>query len=197
MFFRVKDEYITINFGGLIMIKIYTKTGDKGKTSLYDGTRVDKNSTRVESYGTVDELNSNIGFARTYCEDDDIRQILFKIQRSLFNVAGELATEKGNQFPERVTEKDIEWLEQIIDHYLDLMNRDEVFQFIIPGSNHFCAALHISRTVCRRAERRILTLAEEVPLRAELVKYVNRLSDTLYTLARYSETELHRVEFIK
>lgn len=179
------------------MIKIYTKTGDKGQTSLYDGKRVDKNSVRVESYGTVDELNSNIGFARTFCEDGDIKDILFKIQRSLFNVAGELATEDAESFPERVSEKDIEWLEQIIDHYLDLMNRDEVFQFIIPGSNTFCAALHVSRTVCRRAERRILTLTDEAPIRAELIKYINRLSDTLYTLARYSETELHRVAFMK
>lgn len=179
------------------MIKIYTKTGDKGQTSLYDGKRVDKNSTRVESYGTVDELNSNIGFARTFCEDADIKDILFKIQRSLFNVAGELATEDAESFPERVGEKDIQWLEQIIDHYLDLMNRDEVFQFIIPGSNPFCAALHVSRTVCRRAERRILTLTDEAPIRAELIKYINRLSDTLYTLARYSETELHRVAFMK
>lgn len=179
------------------MIKIYTKTGDKGQTSLYDGKRVDKNSTRVESYGTIDELNSNIGFARTFCTDEDIRDILFKIQRSLFNVAGELATENADNFPERVNEKDIAWLEQIIDHYLDLMNRDEVFQFIIPGSNAFCAGLHVSRTVCRRAERRILTLAEEVSIREDLIKYINRLSDTLYTLARYSETELHRVAFMK
>lgn len=179
------------------MLKIYTKTGDKGQTSLYDGKRVDKNSIRVESYGTIDELNSNIGLARTFCVDDEIKGILLKIQRSLFNVAGELATEDGSQFPERVTEKDIQWLESLIDHYLDLMNRDEVFQFIIPGSNSFCASLHVSRTVCRRAERRILSLAEEAAIRADLIKYINRLSDTLYTIARFSETDLIRVEFLK
>lgn len=179
------------------MLKIYTKTGDKGQTGLYDGTRVDKNSIRVESYGTIDELNSSIGLARTYCQDEDIKNILLKIQRSLFNVAGELATEKGENFPERVDENDIAWLESLIDHYLDLMNRDEVFQFIIPGSNTFCAALHVSRTICRRAERRILTLGQNAEIRAGLIKYINRLSDTLYTIARYSETDLHRVEFIK
>ncbi len=179
------------------MMKIYTKTGDKGTTSLYDGTRVPKDSVRVESYGTIDELNSSIGLARNYCTDEEIKNILFKIQRSLFNVAGELATQDGESFPENVGEENTVWLENIIDHYLDLMNRDEVFQFIIPGSNHFSAALHVSRTVCRRAERRILKLAEEAPIRSDLVKYVNRLSDALYTMARYSETELNKVEFIK
>ena len=179
------------------MLKIYTKTGDKGETSLYDGKRVPKDSVRVESYGTIDELNSTLGVARNHCNDDVIKTILFKVQRTLFNVAGELATEDGAQFPERVSEQDVVLLENIIDSYLDRMNRDEVFQFIIPGSNHFSAALHVSRTVCRRAERRILKLAEEAPVSADLVKYVNRLSDALYTIARYSETELHKVDFIK
>ncbi len=179
------------------MLKIYTKTGDKGETSLYDGTRVPKDSVRVESYGTIDELNSTLGVARNHCEDKDIKQILFKVQRSLFNVAGELATQNGQDFPERVTEDDIVWLENLIDHYLDQMNRDEIFQFIVPGSNHFSAALHVSRTVCRRAERRILRLAEEAPIRSDLIKYINRLSDMLYTIARFSETELNHVSFIK
>ncbi|MBM7561048.1 cob(I)yrinic acid a,c-diamide adenosyltransferase [Fusibacter tunisiensis] len=179
------------------MLKIYTKTGDKGSTSLYDGTRVPKDSIRVESYGTIDELNSSLGLSRNYCQDSEIKEILFKIQRSLFNVAGELATQDSEAFPERVSETDTQWLEWIIDHYLDQMNRDEVFQFIIPGSNLFSASMHVSRTVCRRAERRILTLAEEAPIRSELIKYVNRLSDAIYTMARFSETELHKVDFKK
>lgn len=179
------------------MLKIYTRTGDSGETSLYDGARVPKDSIRVESYGTIDELNSNIGVARQHSENQEIVDILLKIQRSLFNVAGELATTVGDTFPEKVTDEDVKWLEEVIDHFLDLMNRDEVFQFIIPGSNLLSATLHVSRTVCRRAERRILSLSEEAQVRATLIKYVNRLSDALYAMARYSETDLIRVEFKK
>lgn len=176
-------------------MKIYTKTGDKGKTSLYDGTRVPKDSIRVESYGTIDELNSHIGLARQYSTDTEITDILLSMQRSLFNVAGELATTDGATFPERIQEADITWLEHIIDHYLDLMDRDTVFQFIIPGTNLFSASMHVARTICRRAERRMLTLSDSTPLRAELIKYVNRLSDTLYAIARYSESETIHVTF--
>ena len=179
------------------MLKIYTRTGDSGETSLYDGARVPKDSIRVESYGIIDELNSTLGLARQYCSDSEITEFLLKLQRMLFNVAGELATVVGENFPEKVTQNDVDWLEKIIDHYLDLMNRDEVFQFIIPGSNLFSASLHVSRTVCRRAERRILTLNEEDQVRPVLIKFVNRLSDALYAIARYSETDLIRVEFKK
>lgn len=179
------------------MLKIYTRTGDSGETSLYDGARVPKDSIRVESYGTIDELNSSLGLARQYCTDEEIIEILLKIQRSLFNVAGELATTVGESFPEKVTDAEVKWLEDTIDKYLDLMNRNEVFQFIIPGSNLFSAALHVSRTVCRRAERRILSLNEDAQVRSSLIKYINRLSDALYAMARYSETEIIRVEFKK
>lgn len=179
------------------MLKIYTRTGDSGETSLYDGARVPKDSDRVESYGTIDELNSMLGLARQYTSDKEITDILLKMQRSLFNVAGELATTVGENFPEKVSDVDVKWLEETIDHYLDLMNRNEVFQFIIPGSNLLSATLHVARTICRRAERRILSLHEESQVRPELMKYVNRLSDTLYAIARYSETDLIRVEFKK
>ncbi len=179
------------------MLKIYTRTGDTGETSLYDGTRVPKDSIRVESYGTIDELNASLGLARQYSVDAEITEFLLKFQRALFNVGGELATQDGDTFPERVSESDVKWLEDIVDHYLDLMNRNEVFQFIIPGSNLLSAALHVSRTVCRRAERRILSLHDEAQIRPELIKYVNRLSDALYAIARYSETELIRVTFKK
>lgn len=178
-------------------MKIYTKTGDKGQTSLYDGTRVSKFDIRVESYGTIDELNSNLGVSRQFCENEEIKDILLKIQRKLFNVAGELATIDGANFPERVTEEDIVWLEHLIDHFLDQMNRDEVFQFIIPGSNNFSAHMHVSRTVCRRAERRILELSTHAEIRPVLIKFVNRLSDAIYTMARFSETDLILVEFMK
>lgn len=176
-------------------MKIYTKTGDRGQTSLYDQTRVAKNNIRVESYGTIDELNSSIGLARQFVDDSDIRAHLIHIQRKLFNVAGELATTKGSDFPDRIQEADIKALESIIDTYLDRIGKEQAFQFIIPGSSKSSAALHVSRTICRRAERRILSLAQEAEVSEHILKFVNRLSDTLYTLGRYLEDEPHLVYF--
>ena len=176
-------------------IKIYTKTGDKGTTSLYDGTRVDKNSNRVEAYGTIDELNSSLGLAKHYVEDKDIFSIIEDIQRKLFNVAGELATSKGLKFPERICDQDIKHLEQIIDNYIDKMGADQEFRFILPGSSKSSAHLHVSRTICRRAERRIITLADEADISADLIKYVNRLSDVLYALARFLEKNTALIYF--
>ncbi|SMP46517.1 cob(I)yrinic acid a,c-diamide adenosyltransferase [Anoxynatronum buryatiense] len=176
-------------------MKIYTKTGDKGETSLYDGKRVKKDEIRVESYGTVDELNSCMGFARNFIEDAEVVQILFRIQRELFDVAGELATTDRNLFPEKIDETHVRFLEATIDQYLEKI--DKMDAFIIPGSNTAAASLHVARTVCRRAERRILKLSREEDVSEWLLKYVNRLSDTLYAMARYLETELHYVVFDK
>lgn len=176
-------------------MKIYTKTGDKGQTSLYDGTRVDKDSLRVDCYGTVDELNSSLGLARNFIEDEEIIKKLYEIQRELFNVAGELATSDGEKFPQRVTEIKIEELEKFIDTLLGRMAK--VDQFIIPGSNKGSAALHVARTVCRRTERKIITLSRHETISPLLIKYVNRLSDTIYAMARYLETELILVNFKK
>ena len=176
-------------------MKIYTKTGDKGQTSLYDGTRVDKDSLRVDCYGTVDELNSTLGLARNFIEDEEIVKKIYEIQRELFNVAGELATSDGEKFPQRVTEDKITDLEVFIDTLLGRMPK--VDQFIIPGSNKGSAALHVARTVCRRAERRIITLSRHEAISSLLMKYVNRLSDTIYAIARYLETELILVNFQK
>lgn len=176
-------------------MKIYTKTGDKGQTSLFDNNRVDKDSLRVESYGTIDELNSTIGLARNFVEDKEIIEILYKIQRELFDVAGELATKDREKFPELIGEQHIQALENIIDIYIAKI--DKMDKFIIPGSNKACAALHVARTVCRRAERRILTLGKEEEISSSLLKYVNRLSDVLYALARYLESDLKYVEFDK
>ncbi|WXR61026.1 cob(I)yrinic acid a,c-diamide adenosyltransferase [Peptostreptococcaceae bacterium AGR-M142] len=178
-------------------MKIYTKTGDGGKTSLYDSNRIDKDSIRVEAYGTIDELNSYLGLARSFCEDDEIKSILFDIQRKLFDVAGELATMDVQKFPERIDENQVIKLEEIIDNYLLKMNKDEAFKFIIPGSNKSSATLHVARTICRRAERRILTLSKTDKISSLLIKYINRLSDVIYTLARFLETKLDYVEFKK
>ncbi len=176
-------------------MKIYTKTGDKGQTSLYDGTRVDKDSLRVESYGTVDELNSSIGFAMKFIEEDDIKEKLKKIQMRLFFVAGELATLEEGKYVYKIKEEDIAALEKIIDDYLPKISG--VDKFIVPGSSIAAAALHVSRTICRRAERRILTLKREEQVSDILIKFVNRLSDVLYTYARYLENDLTIMDFEK
>lgn len=176
-------------------MKIYTKTGDKGQTGLYDGTRIDKDSMRVESYGTIDELDSSLGFARNFIEDNEIVDIIYQIQRDLFDVAAQLATIDKNKLPKEITEYNIKFLEDTIDCYIEKIPK--IDKFIIPGSNKACAALHVSRTICRRAERRILTLARHEEVSPLLIKYVNRLSDCIYSLARYLETDLKYVVFEK
>lgn len=174
---------------------IYTKTGDKGQTSLYDGTRIDKDSLRVEAYGTVDELNSHIGFAVKFLEDEYIKEKLFNIQKRLFFVAGELATVEKDKFTYIIKETDIVGLEKIIDEYLPKISGAD--SFIVPGSSTASAAIHVARTVCRRAERRILSLKRQEEVSDLLIKFVNRLSDVLYTFARYLESDLTIMDFKK
>lgn len=179
------------------MLKIYTKTGDSGQTSLYDQTRINKEDIRVESYGTIDELNSALGLAKTFIADTEIYSLIERVQRELFNVAGELAMLDGSAFPDRIAEEHVLFLEQTIDEYLERIGRDQVFQFILPGSNQASGALHLSRTICRRAERRILTLARGHDISPVLLKYVNRLADFIYTLARFMEENPKFVVFKK
>lgn len=176
-------------------MKIYTKTGDRGQTGLYDGTRIDKDSIRVESYGTIDELDSSLGFARNFIEDDEVVNIIYKIQRELFDVASELATLDATKISKKISEENIEYLENIIDSFIEKIPR--VDKFIIPGSNKACASLHVARTICRRAERRILTLSKHEEVNPLLIKYVNRLSDCIYSMARFLETDLKYVNFDK
>lgn len=174
-------------------MKIYTKTGDKGDTSLYDGTRVAKDDIRVESYGTVDELTSVIGLAKAFVHDEQIRRFLHHMQKDLFRVAGELATTDGSKFPHRISEAETASLEVVIDEYIARMA--PIDKFIVPGNTQASAALHVARTVCRRAERRILTLSRHTPVSAELIKYVNRLSDAIYALARFLEGQQSYVDW--
>lgn len=178
-------------------MKIYTKSGDKGQTSLYDQTRVAKDSLRVESYGTVDELNSALGFAKNFITEPEVVNSIRQVQRQLFNVAGLLATPDWQDFPEQITAAEIEELELKIDHYLEQMNKKEKSMFVIPGSSKASGALHMARTICRRAERRITALAREEEISELVLKYINRLSDLIYTLARFLEAELDYVEFKK
>lgn len=174
-------------------MNIYTKGGDKGKTSLFDNVRVEKDDIRVESYGTVDELGSWLGLAKNYVEDEEMYVQIESIQNKLFVVASNLATEDPSKVSHTMNEKDIENLEKIVDHYMGLLNNPK--GFIIPGSNKNSAYLHVARTVCRRAERRIISLSKLVEVDPLLIKYVNRLSDTIYAMARYSEDRQVKVDY--
>jgi len=165
-------------------VKIYTRTGDTGDTSLFDGTRVRKNEPRVEAYGDVDELNACLGLARASGADHEIADELVRLQRDLFALGAQLA-DPGEKIAARVTkaalgDDDVARLEQLIDRYeaeLPALRR-----FILAGGSPAGAALHVARAVCRRAERRMVALEPAVD--AVLVRYVNRLSDLLFVLAR-------------
>ncbi|MFN4075226.1 MAG: cob(I)yrinic acid a,c-diamide adenosyltransferase [Cloacibacterium sp.] len=172
-------------------MKIYTKTGDKGETSLYGGTRVSKAAARVESYGTLDELNAFIGLAKAEISDEKVLNQLQKIQFDLFTVGSEAATPTDklilangkNRLDLMISEKEILELE----HWMDDLDAElEPLQFfILPSGGKAAASVHVCRTVCRRAERAMVYLNETEEVRPELIKYLNRLSDYLFILARY------------
>lgn len=166
---------------------IYTKTGDQGTTGLLDGTRVSKRSLRVECYGTVDELNSNLGFAKNFVEDAWIRECLHQIQRELFAVAAELADPSGKKFSSQITEEHVRRFEGWVDALVKQLNPAP--KFIVPGSSQGSGAVHICRTVCRRTERLLITLHEREPVSPLLLQYINRLSDVLYIFARSLEED--------
>lgn len=172
---------------------IYTKTGDKGKTSLFDNKRVSKDDIRVESYGTVDELGSFMGLAKNYVEDKELYEYIEKIQNKLFTVATNLATEDAKKVAHYIVQEDIYYLEKIIDIYMGRLENPT--GFIVPGSSKKSAYLHVARTVCRRAERRIISLSGYSIVDPLVIKYINRLSDTLYAMARYSEEKQTKVEY--
>lgn len=170
-------------------MRIYTRTGDSGDTGLFGGGRVSKNHPRVEAYGDVDELNAAIGFARSIEQMARIDEVLVSVQRDLFAIGALLATpdrEKMRQHLEkaRVDDERIAQLEHAIDD--GDRELEPLRSFIVPGGSPKAAALHVARTVCRRAERRVVALSEsesnEIP--AVVVIYLNRLSDLLFTLAR-------------
>jgi|SRR5690554_6925710 cob(I)alamin adenosyltransferase len=167
------------------MGKIYTKTGDDGTTGLVGGTRVKKFDARLEAYGTIDELNAAVGVIRSCDIPDTISSVLIEIQNRLFNIGSRLASDKkGDKITEKlsITEAHIAFLEKAIDE----MDKDlpKLRQFILPGGDLASAYCHVARTVCRRAERRILAFADSGTIQPEIVKYINRLSDFLFVLAR-------------
>jgi cob(I)alamin adenosyltransferase len=182
-------------------MKIYTKTGDKGTTALFGGTRVPKHHLRIESYGTVDELNSYIGLIRDQSIDVTTINSLIKIQNELFTLGAMLATPPEKEVLKNGKERlnipkvnltSIEFLEQQID----LMNKSlpPMTNFILPGGNQTVSFCHIARCVCRRAERLATALHESEPINEDVLKYLNRLSDYLFVLARKLTKDLSAKE---
>jgi cob(I)alamin adenosyltransferase len=166
-------------------MKIYTKTGDKGTTSLIGGTKVSKGHMRIESYGSVDELNSYMGLIRSYLNsEDEFSGLIAEIQNNLFVIGSLLAADPGNHnmvLPE-LSMEDVSKLEQA----MDIMNEtlEELKTFILPAGSVEVAQCHIARCVCRRAERSVVRLSEVSPVDKFVIVYLNRLSDFLFTLAR-------------
>ncbi len=167
-------------------MKIYTRKGDKGETGLIGGTRLLKSALRVDTYGEVDELNAVLGWIRAKLTDETIREELLQIQRDLFAVGAQLADPTGHveQKAEKtgLHEERVRELEGIIDRCDARLA--PLRAFILPGGSECGALLHLARTVCRRAERRMVALSQDVPLSPVLITYINRLSDLLFTLAR-------------
>ncbi len=172
-------------------MKIYTKTGDEGKTSLFGGTRVKKNDLRINAYGTVDELNSYIGLIRDQLEDKNLIQDLIRIQSKLFTLGAMLATppdkEKLKNGSDRLKIQKIEEEEiTFLETKMDLMNEslETMTHFILPGGHSVVSFCHIARCVCRRAERITVELADKEAVDHHILIYLNRLSDYLFVLAR-------------
>lgn len=175
-----------------MLVKLYTRTGDAGETSLFDGTRVSKSDPRVDAYGDIDELNAWLGLARATGTDTRLNDEILRLQRDLFALGAQLA-DPADKLAARVTkaivaDDDVARLERLIDE-LEL-ELPPLRKFILAGGTMPGAMLHVARTVCRRAERRIVSL--DPPVDAVLLRYVNRLSDLLFVLAR---TINHRAGF--
>ena len=158
--------------------KIYTRTGDKGTTGLGDGSRVDKDSLRVETFGTVDELNSHVGLILTCEMDARIRDCLTRTQHELFDLGGELCMPGYTLIPESCVEQ----LETDLDHFNESL--PPLKDFILPGGSEQAARCHLARTVCRRAERLVVSLSRVEDVNEVSLRYLNRLSDLLFVLAR-------------
>ena len=165
--------------------RVYTRGGDKGLTSLVGGQRVSKASVRLESYGTVDELSSHLGLLAAMLPEGDDKNVLQRIQNSLFNVCTNLATDQKLTplYPSAyLPEGEIEWMEREVDAILEML--PERLGFILPGGTPAAAQAHVCRTVCRRAERRIVELSETATVSPEVLQYINRLSDYLFVFAK-------------
>lgn len=177
-------------------MKIYTKTGDKGETSLIYGERVAKDDARVEAYGTCDEANSLIGLALVDVPRDerwdDFLETLRRVQTTLFHVGSELATPSGKKAPRSLAEEDVLFLENKIDQWNASL--PPLFRFVLPGGGKVGATLHVARTVVRRAERKAISIGRKEPIHPLVIQYLNRLSDLLYVAARYANVQMGQAE---
>jgi cob(I)alamin adenosyltransferase len=158
--------------------KIYTRTGDKGTTGLGDGSRVDKDSLRVEAFGTVDELNSAVGLVLATDLPDEVRACLTHAQHELFDLGGELCMPGVTLVPDSYTER----LEKALDEFNE--NLPPLKDFILPGGTEAAARCHVARTVARRAERRVISLAHNESVNEASIRYLNRISDLLFVISR-------------
>ena len=188
----------TFNEPRIVLNRIYTRAGDTGQTRLVGGQRVAKDDLRIDSYGTIDELNAYIGAARTTAEElagraepvQRLASILKRVQHELFNLGSILATlpEDVQAKQPRITEAEVEQLEREIDAANEQLN--PLRSFVLPGGNRLDAELHICRTVCRRAERLLVRLAREQAVPPEALRYLNRLSDALFVWSRWANHAL-------
>lgn len=176
-------------------MKIYTKTGDAGETGLFGGPRVRKSDPRVEAYGEVDELNASVGAARALVEDPEIDLQLARIQEELFCVGAELATPHGAKARSAIPPVEAAWaarLEGAIDRWTPEL--PPLTRFVLPGGTRTASVLHLARTICRRAERSVVALAEETEVDASVLVYLNRLSDFLFVAARVANHRARKEE---
>jgi cob(I)alamin adenosyltransferase len=177
------------------LAKIYTRRGDDGSTGLFGGPRVRKDDLRVAAYGDVDELNSALGVAREELPQGDLRALVDALQSELFTLGAELATPDADKAPKevpRIMDAHVSRLEQEIDRLTGEL--PEMKNFILPGGSRAGAALHLCRTVCRRAERKAVSLADGVPVSAQALAYLNRLSDLLFVMARAANLRAGGIE---
>ena len=173
---RRRDEPVRLT-------RIYTRAGDAGETSLGDGSRVPKTNPRIEAYGTVDELNSLLGFALAGDLPDEFRPWLEEVQNDLFDLGADLSVPLADERERlRITAAQVERLEGLCDQVNERL--EPLKSFVLPGGSEAAASLHLARTVCRRAERRAVALAQEADANPEALAYLNRLSDLLFILAR-------------
>lgn len=165
-------------------MKIYTKTGDLGETGLFGGLRVPKHHLRIEAYGTVDETNAMLGLAVSRCADPELRDAILRVQTDLFSVGSDLATPLGVQSAHivRVDESFVQRLESEVDAWEEAL--PALKTFILPGGSESAATLHVARTICRRAERAATALAKQEAINPATQRYLNRLADWLFVLAR-------------
>ena len=171
--------------------KIYTRTGDKGETGLFGGARVAKDDPRVEAYGTVDELNANIGVAVSFLNAEELSSLLRSIQNDLFDIGAELSSagtvRRDAQTAFRLSQDKAKPLEKAIDRYDNQL--PALRTFILPSGSKEGSILHLARTVCRRAERAVVALSHAEEVNQNIIVYLNRLSDLLFVLARYANMQ--------